>query len=149
MGMQRICRHRVLRTENVPSPHPLEPLCMFTWAGWVLCAVGWLAESQRTSSGKRVPRPGLSFHPLSLMLWQCSTVWLPSVPSLSRLQGRMLFSKSLGTSLMVSWLRLCAPNAGGLGSISGQGTRSHTPQLKIQHATTKTWHSQINQSINI
>ena len=22
MGMQRTCRHRVLRTENVPSPHP-------------------------------------------------------------------------------------------------------------------------------
>ena len=29
-----------------------------------------------------------------------------------------------------SWLRLCTPNAGGLGSIPGQGTRSHMPQLK-------------------
>ena len=35
-----------------------------------------------------------------------------------------------GTSL-VKWLRLCAPNAGGLGSIPGQGTRSH------MHAATK------------
>ena len=44
----------------------------------------------------------------------------------------------VGTSLMVQWLRLCAPNAGGLGSIPGQGTRSHMPQLKIPRATTMT-----------
>ena len=29
----------------------------------------------------------------------------------------------LGTSLVVQWLRLHAPNAGGLGSIPGQGTK--------------------------
>ena len=47
--------------------------------------------------------------------------------------------------------RLRAPNAGGLGSIPGQGTRSHVPQLTVcmpqlrsRPATTKTWHSQIN-----
>ena len=28
-------------------------------------------------------------------------------------------------------LRICAPNAGGLGSIPGRGTRSHMLQLKI------------------
>ncbi|TEA09823.1 hypothetical protein DBR06_SOUSAS29710008, partial [Sousa chinensis] len=44
-------------------------------------------------------------------------------------------------SLVVQWLRLHAPNAGGLGSIPGQGTRSHMQQLKILRATTKTWHS--------
>ena len=33
-----------------------------------------------------------------------------------------------GTSLAVQWLRLCTPNAGGTGSISGRGT-------KIPHAT--------------
>ena len=40
---------------------------------------------------------------------------------------------------MVQWLRLHAPNAGGLGSIPGQGTinKSHMPQLKILHAATK------------
>ena len=45
---------------------------------------------------------------------------------------------------MVQWLRLRAPNAGGPGSLPGQGTRSHmtqlrvrTPQLKIPRATTK------------
>ena len=45
--------------------------------------------------------------------------------------------KKGGTSLVVQWLRLCAPNAGGLGSIPGQGTRSCRSQLKILHATTK------------
>ena len=33
-------------------------------------------------------------------------------------------------SLVVQWLRLCAPKAGGLGSIPGQGTRSHMRQGK-------------------
>ena len=56
-------------------------------------------------------------------------------------------------SLVVQWLRLCTPNAGGLGSIPGQGTRSHMAQLKTLHAhqrlkimfvTTNAWHSQIN-----
>ena len=35
--------------------------------------------------------------------------------------------KIMGTSLMAQWLRLLAPNAGALGSIPGQGTRSHVP----------------------
>ena len=43
----------------------------------------------------------------------------------------------LGTSLVVQWLRLSTPNARGLGSIPGQGTRSHVPQLKNPHATAK------------
>ena len=38
-----------------------------------------------------------------------------------------------GTSLVVQWLRLCAPNAGGPGSIPGQGTRSHKQQLRRSH----------------
>ena len=60
-----------------------------------------------------------------------------------------------GTSLVVQWLRPCASNAGGLGSIPGQGTYSHMLQLKIPqaatkteilHATTKTRCSQINKN---
>ena len=35
-----------------------------------------------------------------------------------------------GTSLVVQWLRLHAPNAAGIGSIPGQGTRSRKPQLR-------------------
>ena len=53
---------------------------------------------------------------------------------------------------MVQWLRLHAPNAGGLGSFPGQGTRSPMLQLQLKithtavkipqvlHATTKTWY---------
>ena len=37
----------------------------------------------------------------------------------------------IGTSLVVQWLRLLAPNAQGLGSIPGQGTRSHLLQLRV------------------
>ena len=35
-----------------------------------------------------------------------------------------------GTSLVVQWLKLQAPNAGSPGSIPGQGTTSHMPQLR-------------------
>ena len=45
--------------------------------------------------------------------------------------------KSMGTSLVVQWLRLCIPNAGA-GWIPGQGTRCHMLQLKILHAAMKT-----------
>ena len=41
-----------------------------------------------------------------------------------------------GTSLHVQWLRLHTPSAEGLGS--GQGSRSHIPQLKILCAIVKT-----------
>ena len=54
-----------------------------------------------------------------------------------------------GTSLVVQWLRLHAPNAGGLGSMPDQETRSfmlqlrvRMPQLKIPNAATKAWCSQ-------
>ena len=63
----------------------------------------------------------------------------------------------LRTSMVVQWLSLCTPNAGGQGSIPGQGTRFHMLQLKkacvlqqrlkIPHAVTKTWHNQINISL--
>ncbi|TEA37724.1 hypothetical protein DBR06_SOUSAS9210046, partial [Sousa chinensis] len=33
--------------------------------------------------------------------------------------------------MMVQWLRLCAPSGRGLGSIPGQGTRSHMLQLRV------------------
>ena len=45
-----------------------------------------------------------------------------------RLKSQMTLITSPGTSLAVQWLKLCASTAGGLGSISGQGT-------KILHAT--------------
>ena len=51
---------------------------------------------------------------------------------------------------MVQWLGLHVPNAGGLGLILGQGTRSHMlqlrahmPQLKILHATSSESESEV------
>ena len=41
---------------------------------------------------------------------------------------------TLGTSLIAQWLRPHAPNAGGLGLVPGQRTRSHMAQLKILYA---------------
>ena len=65
------------------------------------------------------------------------------------------FTLSLSLSLVVQWLRLCTLNAGVLGSIPGQGTRSYILQLrvyicqlKILHTMTKTRLSQINKQVN-
>ena len=46
--------------------------------------------------------------------------------------------------MVVQWLSLSDPNAGGLGLIPDQEIRSQMPQLKILCATRKTWCSQIN-----
>ena len=61
------------------------------------------------------------------------------------------YSLAAGTSLVVQWLRLHAPNAGVRGSIPGQGTGSHMPQLRVcmpqlrsQQAAAKTRCNQIN-----
>ena len=45
------------------------------------------------------------------------------------------------TSLAVQWVRLCAPNAGGPGSIPGWGTRSHRPQLRVRMQQLKIPHA--------
>ena len=42
-----------------------------------------------------------------------------------------------GTSLVVQWLRLQAPKAGGLGEMPARGSRSHMQQLKILQAAMK------------
>ena len=55
-----------------------------------------------------------------------------------------------GPSLVGRWLRLRTPNAGAPGSILGQGTRSHVPQLrfcmpqlKIPRVATKNQHKRV------
>ena len=47
----------------------------------------------------------------------------------------------VGASLVVQWLRLCAPNAESLGVISGHGTRPCMLQIKIPHAKMKILHA--------
>ena len=52
-----------------------------------------------------------------------------------------------GTSLVVQWVRLHAPNAGGPGSIPGQEMRSACmPQLRSPHAATKSLHATTKRS---
>ena len=79
------------------------------------------------------------------------TVWMePGMGREAKRQGMVLlpsphsgaeFSElkksKFGTSLVVQWLRLYTPNAGSLGSIPGQETRSHMLQLRIQHVAMK------------
>ena len=71
--------------------------------------------------------------------------------------------RSQGTSLVIQWLRFHTSDAGDLGLIPGQGTRSHMlqlrvcmPPLKIPHAAmkmedpgTKTRHSQIDKFFKV
>ena len=49
----------------------------------------------------------------------------------------LIKTELLRTSLVVQWLRLWDPNAGGPGLILDQGTRSHRTQLKIPQAVGK------------
>ena len=46
-------------------------------------------------------------------------------------------SKQPGTTLVVQWLRLHTPNAGGPSLIPDQGPRSHMQQLKSSHVEIK------------
>ena len=64
---------------------------------------------------------------------------------------KIKFRSGDGTSLVVQWLRLHAPNAGVPWLIPGQGSRSYMPQRrsKILCAATKTWCSQINKWIEV
>ena len=47
-------------------------------------------------------------------------------------KGFSNFRTGGGTSLVVQWLRLRAPNAGGLSLTPGQGTRSHMLQIRVR-----------------
>ena len=49
-----------------------------------------------------------------------------------------IYFKKRRTSLVAQWIRLRTPSSGGLGSIPGQGIRSHKhAATKSLHATTK------------
>ena len=70
------------------------------------------------------------------------TSFMPFLTILVKLQSTLLITFTValisfcikimyGTSLVLQWLRLQAPNAGGPGSVPGQGTRSHVLQLRV------------------
>ena len=81
------------------------------------------------------------------LLKTCPRAPVPGQPSLIHgqddpcdcLPTSLFFLKlSPGTSPVLQWLRLHAPNAGGPGSIPGQGTKIPHAATKILRATTKT-----------
>ena len=95
---------------------------------------------------------GLTYHQSSGLSAECQAhmptayFWSRCTQQMPQLQH---IQNQTQDSLLVQWLRLPAPNAGGPGSIPGQGTRSHMSQprvcmLQILHAPTKTQCSQIN-----
>ena len=55
----------------------------------------------------------------------------------SRASQRELQNWPSGASLVIQWLRLHTPNAGGLDSIPFQGTRSHILQLRVHRLQLK------------
>ena len=55
----------------------------------------------------------------------------PAVRSIQEISSLGLRTGTIATSLVVQWLRLCAPNAEGSSLIPGQGTRPHMPQLRF------------------
>ena len=71
------------------------------------------------------PMHGIRLHPLNLSLH----LGLPNLHTLKK-ESRL----ESGASLVVQWLRLQAPNAGGLSLIPGQRTRSHLLQLRSSTA---------------
>ncbi|TEA41173.1 hypothetical protein DBR06_SOUSAS5610025, partial [Sousa chinensis] len=51
-------------------------------------------------------------------------------------------------SLVVQWVRLHAPNAGGPGSIPGQGTRRCMPQLRVHTLQLTSGAAKMNERVN-
>lgn len=81
---------------------------------------------------------------LKVLFYYMATTWSFQSSCVKKQAGKEKRSCT-GTSLVVQWLRLHTSNAGGLGSIFGQETRSYMSQLKelacfakkIPHAATK------------
>ena len=103
------------------------------WDGWMASPTQWTRVWISSGNWWRTGKPGVLQsmglqrvrHDWATELnWTGVTmsVWDGSVCSDGHLKP------GLGTSLLVQWLRLHAAHAGGLGSIPGQGTRSHMLQ---------------------
>ena len=58
-------------------------------------------------------------------------MWCPLHVESKNDTNELIYKTEKGTSMVVQWLRLSAPNEGGPGSIPDQGTKSHMLWLKI------------------
>ena len=69
--------------------------------------------------------------PVLPRLWSLCFQWAPRTGGeLGSWRWASVKIATWGASLVVQWLRLCAPNAEGPGLNPGQGTRSHMTQLR-------------------
>ena len=92
----------------------------------------------KMKSGSEVARSCLTLSdPMDCSLPGSSAHGIFQARVLSQMRKMKFKEVKEGTSLVVQWLRLRDPNAGGLGSIPGQGTRSHILRLKILNAATR------------
>ena len=118
------------------KPHPCSAVAALREPGngWPLCRTQALQASRALS-----PRNwGWPWGP-DCIFWPCFCFAYSQVRKTVSLSKR-----GEGTSLVVEWLGLPAPKARGLGSVPGQGTRSHMLHVKIPSAIAKTWYSQRN-----
>ena len=119
-----------LRCTGFIAPWHLGPSWTRDWT-CVSCIAGGFFSTEPLPPG----RPGCYFvKPPSIDCCPSFTFSFPGIfsardpgcwPSRAAMPHR-----NTGTSLVAQWLRLCASNAGGPGSISGQGTRSYMLQLR-------------------
>ena len=80
---------------------------------------------------------------LTKVCYCCSCVFVCPIKTnflMRRMSVDIQYTKLLfgGTSLVVQWLSLCTPNAGDVGKIPGQRTRSHSPKLRVHMLQLKT-----------
>ena len=88
-------------------------------------AVSWVSRSIVTMEDP-------SLDEAAMVSGELSTLFLQLLVSLSDFKVKSLkIADIIRTSLVVQWLTLHTPNAGGPCSISGQGTRSHMLQVRI------------------
>ena len=98
----------------------------------------FLLQCMKMKSGSEVARSCLTLSdPMDCSLPGSSAHGIFQARVLSQMRKMKFKEVKEGTSLVVQWLRLRDPNAEGLGSIPGQGTRSHILRLKILHAATR------------
>ena len=114
------------------------------WMGMCLC-VAWMGSSPR-EQGPGQDSPFEYPTQVSRTLTRACQWWWGQKAGEKNLMADAsgLYKVWEWTSLEAQWPRLCAPSAGGAGSIPDQGTRAHIWQLENLSATTKTWGSQIN-----
>ena len=107
--------------------------CRVIWRGHFLVEILMLAYLELSSGAAQIPKQSLPLSCLEgiLLVATSGICFFPSLLTHIQFCDLLLKLHSLGTSLVVQWLRLCALDAGGPGSIPSQGIRYHMPKLRV------------------